>query len=188
MTHVTQSLRNSPPWKGQEVGDANSASTHPLPLPRGECAVDLSNRLRKSYSCNIVFTVFPAVFVGEFFEGMALFLFRDDKHFIIIGFQLFGSAERAELGAENVNRCKMQRFQEPGDFGWRVIPFAALQGLFLPEIILNIRRAVCPKGHEVKGIISVRRVAFFGLAFQKFFDGMKERKQAVQGRENQFSL
>ena len=41
-----------PSWEGQGVGVRHGGSqrrlTHPLPLPRGECAVDLSNRLRKS--------------------------------------------------------------------------------------------------------------------------------------------
>ena len=43
-----------PSWEGQGVGQtsfkAACRTTHPLPLPRGECAVALSNRLRKS--CN----------------------------------------------------------------------------------------------------------------------------------------
>ena len=49
------SFHSFPSWEGQGVGQVIQSRlphTHPLPLPRGEFAVDLSNRLRKS--CSII--------------------------------------------------------------------------------------------------------------------------------------
>ena len=45
-------MKSFPSWEGQGVGqtpfESLHVATHPLPFSRGECAVNLSNRSRKS--------------------------------------------------------------------------------------------------------------------------------------------
>ena len=50
---------------GSDVMQSRLPRTHPLPLPRGECAVDLSNHLRKSWTFEVSPSHLVSTMVGR---------------------------------------------------------------------------------------------------------------------------